>query len=85
VRVAVRESEGELLIEVQDDGAGFDPDAGSHGFGLAGMQERVSLADGTLSIDSGEQGTLVRARLPARHRGQVAGPVGRSGSEQAAS
>jgi signal transduction histidine kinase len=85
VRVTVRESEGGLLVEVQDDGAGFDPDAGSHGFGLAGMQERLSLADGTLSINSGEQGTLVRARLPARHRGQVAGPVGRSGSEQTAS
>ena len=85
VRVTVRESEGELLVEVQDDGAGFDPDAGSHGFGLAGMHERVGLADGTLSVDSGEQGTLVRACLPARHRGQAGGPVQRSGSEQAAS
>ena len=85
VRVVVRESDGELLVEVQDDGAGFDPDAGSHGFGLAGMQERVSLADGTLSVDSGEQGTLVRACLPARHRGRAAGHMGRSGSEQATS
>jgi signal transduction histidine kinase len=85
VRVAVRESDGELLVEVQDDGAGFDPDTGSRGFGLAGMQERVSLADGTLSIDSGEHGTLVRACLPARHRDPVGSPVGRSASEQAAS
>ena len=85
VRVAISESDGDLLVEVQDDGAGFDPDAGSHGFGLAGMHERVGLADGTLSIDSGEQGTLVRACLPARHRGQASGPVQRSGSEQAAS
>jgi signal transduction histidine kinase len=85
VRVAVRESDGELLVEVQDDGAGFDPDTGSHGFGLAGMQERVSLADGTLSIDSGEHGTLVRACLPARHRDPAGSPVGRSASEQAAS
>jgi signal transduction histidine kinase len=85
VRVAVSEADGELLVEVQDDGAGFDPDAGSHGFGLAGMQERVSLAEGTLSIDSGEQGTLVRACLPVRHRGGAGSPVGRSGSEQTAS
>jgi signal transduction histidine kinase len=85
VRVALSESDGELLVEVQDDGAGFDPDAGSHGFGLAGMHERVNLAEGTLSIDSGEQGTLVRACLPVRRRGQAAGPVGRSASEQAAS
>ncbi|HZL48437.1 MAG TPA: GAF domain-containing sensor histidine kinase [Solirubrobacteraceae bacterium] len=85
VRVAVSEADGELLVEVQDDGAGFDPDAGSHGFGLAGMQERVSLAEGTLSIDSGEQGTLVRACLPVRHRGGAGSPVERSGSEQTAS
>jgi len=44
VRVAVSESDGELLVEVQDDGAGFDTHAASHGFGLAGMHERVSLA-----------------------------------------
>ena len=83
--MAVTESDGELLIEVQDDGAGFDTDLASDGFGLAGIRERVGLAGGTLSIDSGEQGTLIRACLPARHRAQVADPVGRSGSEQAAS
>jgi signal transduction histidine kinase len=85
VRVAVRESEGELLVEIQDDGTGFDPNVGSHGFGLAGMRERASLADGTLSVDSSEQGTLVRARLPARHRGRAAGSMEPSGSELTAS
>ena len=46
VRVAVTESDGELLIEVQDDGAGFDPDISSDGFGLMGIRERVGLAGG---------------------------------------
>ena len=46
VRVAVKESDGELLIEVQDDGAGFDPDLAGEGFGLAGMRERAALAGG---------------------------------------
>ncbi len=81
VRVAVADSEGELLIEVQDDGAGFDPDVVSDGFGLTGIRERVSLAGGSLSIDSGEQGTLLRARLPALRRS----PAGQSDSERAAS
>jgi signal transduction histidine kinase len=67
VRVAVRESGGELLIEVQDDGAGFDLDAVSPGFGLAGMRERVTLAGGVLSVETGERGTLLTAHLPARH------------------
>jgi two-component system, NarL family, sensor histidine kinase DevS len=80
VRVAVGESNGELLIEVQDDGPGFDPQVASDGFGLAGMRERVTLAGGTLGIESGAQGTLVRACLPTLNHDQA----GRSGSERAA-
>jgi signal transduction histidine kinase len=83
VRVSVGESGGELLVEVRDDGAGFDTGAASQGFGLAGMHERVSLAGGTLSIASGEQGTVIKASLPAHGRAGAAGA--RSGSQQAAS
>jgi signal transduction histidine kinase len=85
VRVALSESDGQLLVEVKDDGAGFSPDARSQGFGLAGMHERVSLAEGTLSIDSGEQGTLITACLPLRRRGQATPPAKLSASEQTAS
>ena len=80
VRVAVGESDGELLIEVQDDGAGFDAGSVSHGFGLAGMRERVSLAGGALELESGAGGTLVRARLPARRRGESPARVSSSDS-----
>jgi signal transduction histidine kinase len=66
VRVAISESGGQLSVEAQDDGSGFDFETASHGFGLAGMRERVSLAGGTLNIGSDERGTLVRARLPSR-------------------
>jgi two-component system, NarL family, sensor histidine kinase DevS len=85
VRVTISEAGGELSIEVRDDGAGFDPETTSSGFGLAGMRERVGLAGGTLSVDSDERGTLVSARLPARRRGPASGRLDRSGSEQAAS
>jgi signal transduction histidine kinase len=80
VRVVVSESDGKLVIEVNDDGSGFDPDAASEGFGLAGMRERVSLAGGTLSIDSDEHGTLLTASLPT-----LVATVERLGAEQAAS
>ena len=83
VRVAVGESDGQLSIEVQDDGSGFDSERASHGFGLAGMRERVTLAGGTLRIDSHEHGTTVRARLPTRHRNPTGGTVEESRSEQA--
>jgi signal transduction histidine kinase len=85
VRVAVTESDGQLSVEVQDDGSGFNPETASRGFGLAGMRERVNLADGTLIIESSERGTLLRARLPARHRSTAGGAADGSGSEQTVS
>jgi len=84
VRVQVRESDGHLEVDVQDDGVGFDPASVAAGFGLAGMRERVALADGTLTVEAGDGGTHVRARLPARRRGTGA-PAGASGADQAAS
>ncbi len=85
VRVVVGESDCELLIEVQDDGDGFDPDAVERGFGLAGMEERVSLAGGSLSISPGEPGTLLAARLPARRGARAPDRAAWSGADQAAS
>lgn len=72
VRVMVVESSGELLIEVQDDGEGFDAATVERGFGLAGMNERVSLAGGSLSIGPCDGGTLLSARMPARRGSEPA-------------
>jgi signal transduction histidine kinase len=69
VRVTVTASEGTVSIEVQDDGVGFTSDSRGSGFGLAGMRERVLLAGGSVTIDSGKGGTRVRAELPARAPG----------------
>ena len=81
VRVAVNAAAGELRIQVQDDGVGFDADSADGGFGLAGMQERAALAGGTLSLESSARGTLLSACLPLRHASDETG----SGSQQAAS
>jgi signal transduction histidine kinase len=59
-----------LEISVDDDGRGFDLDAPPgpnerRGWGLAGMQERVALLGGTLSVTSRPQrGTRVSATIP---------------------
>lgn len=67
VRVSIRGHDDAIVLEVADDGVGFDPEAGSSGFGLAGMRERVYLAGGTLELRSEpQQGTVMRARLPVR-------------------
>ena len=74
VSVLVTERDGEVSIEVRDDGRGFDPaerrEAGEKGgFGLIGMRERVDLAGGSLTVSSRPgSGTIIRARLPGRHR-----------------
>jgi signal transduction histidine kinase len=65
VRVAATLAPGQIELTVVDDGRGFDPEAATAGFGLAGMRERAALAGGTLDVTSGEAGTTVRATLPA--------------------
>jgi two-component system, NarL family, sensor histidine kinase DevS len=85
VRVAVAADGEHVLVEVQDDGVGFDPGEPAAGFGLAGMRERVYLAGGTLEVESTPgQGTLIRAHLAAAHRAG-AGLAALSGADQLAS
>ena len=66
VRVSVGLADGELNVEVKDDGVGFDPSAQTAGFGVVGMNERVYLAGGTLELTSDPTGSLLRARLPVQ-------------------
>lgn len=55
----------ELKVEVLDDGDGPCGEAGGHGRGLVGMQERVALYGGTLEAGPRlERGYAVRAWLP---------------------
>ncbi|MBX9585445.1 MAG: hypothetical protein K2X87_34495, partial [Gemmataceae bacterium] len=53
-------------VAVEDDGAGFDPNAGPGGrLGLAGMRERAALLGGALEVESAPGcGTTVIARIP---------------------
>jgi signal transduction histidine kinase len=68
-RVEVSENEDSLRVRVSDGGSGFDPGSASSGFGLIGMRERVTLAGGTLDLQSAPgEGTTITAVLPARYR-----------------
>jgi two-component system sensor histidine kinase DegS len=52
---------------VKDDGQGFDPKEALNrkGLGLRGMEERMKLLGGELSVDSSpSRGTIIRARVP---------------------
>jgi two-component system sensor histidine kinase UhpB len=71
VWVTMKQRPGQFQLSIRDDGKGFNvADArrkATHGgsLGLLGLQERVQLVGGSLSIHSEEgQGTDVRARIP---------------------
>jgi signal transduction histidine kinase len=68
--------DGQVSLDVTDDGVGFDPAApatgngSGGGFGLTAMRERVAAHRGSLDVESGPgQGTTVVATLPAGERG----------------
>lgn len=68
VRVSLRSWSGELILEVSDDGQGFDaedvPEFSQHG--LRGMRERAEMIGADFQIISqARQGTTVRLSLPA--------------------
>ena len=59
--------DGELLLAVEDDGKGFDPEQvkGQDSLGLISMEERMRLVNGRFSIQSHPgKGTRVEVRVP---------------------
>jgi signal transduction histidine kinase len=65
-RVDVRESEGALLFDVVDDGAGFDTASGAqHGHGFVNMNDRVGAIGGSIAVASSPgNGTRISGRIP---------------------
>jgi signal transduction histidine kinase len=71
VLVQVAVENGQLAIDVEDDGQGFDPSSvvptpeSARGLGLMGIRERLELAGGSAVISSSPgQGTYVAIRVP---------------------
>jgi signal transduction histidine kinase len=62
-RVSVVRHNGEVEVEVRDDGVGgADPEQGS---GLRGLSDRVAALDGRLELASADgEGTTLRASIP---------------------
>ena len=65
VTVTVQAADGSMVLEVTDDGRGFDPAAPSRRSGLASMRERTRAAGGRLKVLSRPgAGTTVRLEVP---------------------
>jgi len=71
VKIRSEESQGDLILIVEDDGIGFDPqvlaveqESGEH-LGLMAIRERAELLGGELYIDSSPaMGTRIKVRIP---------------------
>jgi signal transduction histidine kinase len=65
VEVRLEVADSSLLLEIEDDGDGFDPAALEDSPGLLGMRERAALVKGHLELRRREpHGTTVRVRAP---------------------
>jgi signal transduction histidine kinase len=59
-------AEGGAVLEVSDDGAGFDPQASHRGYGLDGATARAAEVEGRFEVVStAGEGTTVRVEVPA--------------------
>jgi signal transduction histidine kinase len=67
VNIRLAEEDGNLILEVRDNGIGIGEEQLSAGtsLGILGMRERVLLLGGTLTISGAQgKGTLVRVLIP---------------------
>jgi signal transduction histidine kinase len=66
-QVHLAQTNGELIFEVVDDGAGFDPTETGYGTGLQGMVDRLDAIGGAVLVESRPgEGTAVKGRIPER-------------------
>jgi signal transduction histidine kinase len=65
VRISIRQQPGQLSVDVEDNGRGFDAASRPGGLGILGMRERAAMLGGTLDVGSAlGRGTKVTLRLP---------------------
>jgi signal transduction histidine kinase len=63
-RVSLYRSDDQLILEVDDDGRGFDPNASRRGDGLTNMEARARALGGAFSTESAfGEGTTIRVAL----------------------
>ena len=64
-RVSIRRDGSTAVVEIDDDGGGFDTALATRGMGMGNLAERAETIGGTLEIDSQPGfGTTVRVRIP---------------------
>jgi signal transduction histidine kinase len=70
VGIRLAKENGDLTLEVHDNGRGIDEEqlAGGRSLGILGMRERAALLGGELGIiGTPEKGTTIKVRIPVAH------------------
>jgi len=70
VIVRITTEEGQVALEVEDNGQGFDPAAGTGGMGLNNIRDRAERLGGSaVVVSSPGEGTKVRVKVPLTEAG----------------
>ncbi|KYG82480.1 PAS domain-containing sensor histidine kinase [Roseivirga echinicomitans] len=65
INVHVTRDKSEIIVLVEDDGGGFDPNMKFFGLGLSNMQSRVEVLNGQVEVDSNDKsGTTISITIP---------------------
>lgn len=69
VEVTLQRESGSAVLEIADDGIGFDPSSvAPERLGIRIMRERAASIGGSVSLESGDQGTTVSIKAPIMMR-----------------
>jgi signal transduction histidine kinase len=71
LNLSLAQNQGACCVDLRDNGVGFDKSsvAGSGGFGLKGMRERIEKVGGHLAIETAPgKGTCISIEVPLRAR-----------------
>jgi signal transduction histidine kinase len=74
VDITLSQNADDVIVEVRDDGKGFDSAdaARKKSFGLLGMRERAAVLGGNIDITSvPRQGTVVSVRIPIKRNERI--------------
>lgn len=63
IKVSLKKEAGRIVLEIRDNGIGFDIHGTFGGMGLSGMKERAEQFGGVLQIQGGANGTTIRVEV----------------------
>lgn len=66
--ITIKAERGKVILTIQDDGVGIQPNGTGAGTGLQSMRDRLQLVDGTLTV-SEPPGTILTLQVPTVLRG----------------